>query len=163
VGYIALIGIFLALPTTVLGNLLTPKIRDWVATRNIESLKQRRDELSTRLEQLHKIPPIEEAIDAILWQLNGLAFFIGSSVNLIVLAIAVPPLNENWAHDGLPTNYKALALIALALINSYVTIILLRNFEQYRRSRSPRVRTHLQNELTRVEIKMSELARMWLC
>lgn len=77
--WLAVAALVLALPFSLLGNILTPLLLNWFSTRTRASLEKRIAKLEKKLAELETYPPIDEAQDRIIWGITALKMAIVSA------------------------------------------------------------------------------------
>lgn len=94
---LSIVAIVLMYPVGLLINMTTPVVQNWIATTTQQSLINRIARLEKQLEELEKVPALDEVQNQILFRLNSLraAVFgaIGMMTALLYLGVSIlaPP------------------------------------------------------------------------
>ncbi len=147
-GVITLVAaLFFALPFTAAGNFITPKFRNWWASRSISRLQKRIYKLQQTLEELEKYPVMTETEAQIL----EAVITVGE---VVLQLIAMTTLLQMIFMANQPRMLiLALSMVALAIIG-FLTIIEW-DSRRFLLFRSPKRRTRLASN---IETLRAELA-----
>jgi len=143
--WIGLVALVLAFPLSLLANMITPVVQNWIAKRGLASLVKRIATLEAQLAEFEKDPAIDEVDDHILWGLKRAemtAIGVGSTV-MLVLLFAVEMLT-----DANSERFKVFATIVLiGLLMDLALILRLRYERDFRYFRSPRSRKAMRTAI----------------
>jgi hypothetical protein len=146
---LAIIGLVVMIPASMVANFLTPTFVNWLLSRSKKSLDKRIIKLEQRLAELEKYPTISEAEDHILWGITTLKISIS---NLTATVFAVAYLGALVLVRSHTAEIAAFSPILLLLVASNTLIVLRLRYQRgFRYKRSPNVREGLRKSISELK------------
>ena len=143
--------LFFALPFTAAGSLLTPKFRNWWASRSVSRLQKRIYKLQQTLEELEKYPVMTETEAQILESVITVG-------EVVLQLIAMTTLLQLIFMANQPRILiLALTMVALAIIG-FLTIIEW-DSRKFLLMRSPKRRARLASNIEKLKAKVATKKR----
>ena len=150
-------AIFLTIPLSMIGNILTPKLLNWWARRSLASLRRRIAGLKKQLMQMEAFPVLTETEERILASgeaTHFLVFTVGYYVlgsllllgNLLKRGLFPENRHRVWAFPTL----IMLLLLAFAIRFAFSVLPLM----SYRRMRSANWREQARSAIARLEAEL---------
>jgi hypothetical protein len=162
-----LMALILALPLAIVGNLVTPPLRNWWAERSIESTRSRLLKLEAQFAEYEtRYPQISQAEE---WVLKGVEFLIMLTAFLLMLGTLALLMIKNIAQmlsSSLTNNSHLLALetrqlgaqtttVFFAAIGVIITgFIVQRKMTKFRERHSPSSRKYLQASIQKLRNRL---------
>ncbi len=143
--WVTLAALVLAIPLSMLANILTPFFVNWLAKRSHVSLNNRIAKLEAQLAEFEKFPAITEAEDEILWGLKRVQIrMVGTETTIVaVVLLSVAALTDTASYKHMVLSSLAMLAIALGVVSQ----MWLRYGRDFRFMRSPRNRKSLQTAI----------------
>lgn len=148
---LSIAAIALAIPLSVIGNLLTPKVRNWWAGRSAKAMRRRINELEENLADMEKYSLISEVEEEMLSMLPKLDMFITETIMLALGAVmALVTVNgREFAWKATLIGVGTIAVLALsriAIFGDTYTFI---------RRRSPSQRNRVRSQIEKLKMKLA--------
>ena len=142
---LAIAALVLMIPASVVSNILTPLLLNWLATWSSASLEKRIAKLENHLAELEKNPAIDEVQEHILWGITSLRMMGLSLASGLVLVFR---LGMDLVADQTSYAYKRLNVLTFAIVVvNGIAIFMLRYAHDFRYKRSPTLRKQLRKAI----------------
>jgi hypothetical protein len=148
---LAIAAIVLAIPFSLIANLITPKIRNWWAERSVAALKRRIAELERRLKMVETYDLLSESEEVIMVTLQRAGRVIDIGINSLI---------GGWVgHEIFRHPRSASTIIVLSLIFVVTSILVaafvLEPIQNCLRMRSSATRRKLREDILRLSVKLA--------
>jgi hypothetical protein len=158
---LAAIAIVLAIPLSMVGNILTPKFLNWWAERSVASTRKRIDGLEKRLAELEKDHPVMNEVEEYLMKgieaggfLVVLCLELIAAILLVVTGLALsltpPKINDHVAVLSMTASMLA------AGAGYVVAYFVFKKIADFRKERSPSRRTALKTAVKELRTRLVE-------
>jgi hypothetical protein len=148
---LAIAAIVLAFPLSLLANLLTPKIRNWLAQRSAAGLRQRIAELEQELKMMETYDLLEECQEIIMVTLLRAGLVIQLACALMLGMWGSDQKHQHPASASLVIGATIIFLFSLSSASIYT-------FGPIRsclRLRSSKTRTKIKEDIVRLSVKLA--------
>jgi len=152
---LAVAAILISIPLNLVGNLLTPKVRNWWAERSATALKQRIAELQNKLAKANQYPFISDGESFILSIINGVILATGG-VLISFWGMALAAFRA--LHGSGDIEFLLYAVAAFLFIMTLV-YLLPRIIDKILERRSPYEREALGQNLKRLSDKLQAMEK----
>jgi hypothetical protein len=156
---IAVAALVLAVPLSVIGNLITPYLRDWWSRRSAASLKER---IATKEKELHRISALPEmteheelvtlglfSVIAIASTLGFLALWTGFYFGVALIKIRIPFELNTWTIGAVGMSFG----IQLYLFQFQA------HYQKQIRDKSPMRRRSLENSIAALKTRFEKMTK----
>jgi hypothetical protein len=152
--WLAIAALILAVPLSVVGNLLTPILRNWWAQRSVASLQKRIAELEGLVSDMGKNTPLSEVEEAILLTLrNGVA--IASVVVLVAVTEVYIHVANSAPHTWLSdVTWSGLYVVVIVIAVGAAQFIIGPSLDVLRRRSSTR-KKEMQRDIEELKAKLA--------
>jgi hypothetical protein len=141
-------AILLAIPLSVIGNLLTPKFRNWWASRSRSALERRIKALKAELGVMETYPALSETEDQILTS--------GQVTHYLIWSLGYIFIGSSLALDGAGRNSVRFWVLLASLFLTGNAMAFSFPIHKYRRLRSLRFRRKLATEIDELENELKK-------
>jgi len=153
--FLSAVAILLAIPLSVVGNLLTPRLRNWWAQRSVNSLRNRIINLEKRLAFVSvSYKEIGEFEDFVLELLDTLFYVVagGAECTGFALLVLSAPIRKRPEIGRLEMAeiFLVALLVAVIFMLAFVSTVMVRIF---RRRHSPKIRREMRNLIASLKAK----------
>jgi O-antigen/teichoic acid export membrane protein len=142
---LAIAALILMIPASMVSNVLTPLLLNWIASWSSAALEKRIAKLENELAELEKNPAIDEVQEQILWGITtvrGMVLSLSTGV-VLIFYVGIGMLANQTTRD-----YKRLTITIWAmLIVSIVGLLKLRYTHDFRYKHSPTVRKQFRKAI----------------
>ena len=163
--FLSAAAIILTIPLSVVGNLVTPALKNWWAARSEASLKKRIANLEAMLARCEQIPPISDAAHIGLVSMQfilaglGMLTLLGQLLLQFTIEIAQASSPPASAPKSLPSAIAQLPLqahfvFALSLMITFILMFAAGRIGGFLQVRSPYARRTMASSLEKLRAKL---------
>lgn len=153
--WLAIAALVLAIPFGIIGNLLTPILKNWWARRSVIALGERIAELEGSLKNMDGFAPITGVEDEILNTLMNLELFIGMALTLVVAVVGLM-VTEEIPERALRSGFITIGTVVAVM---FMRTALFSETYSFMRRRSPKARRALETGIAKLKFRLSEKTR----
>jgi hypothetical protein len=156
---VAIVAILLAIPLSVLANLLTPRIQNWWSQRSAKSLRSRIHKLQQELAEYQPYALIDEASAYTLWGIFMISTMCLLLIRLLAaVAFMVLMIGTHSEKINIPVLISLVVMLGSIELFAYgLKKTFFKELNEFRWRHSPVRREDISNDIRKLQEKLAKM------